>query len=102
LLSAPAAETAAIRFSFQLHAACGRNQTLSAVYINQQNLPIVQPITIDSVVGGTITAEALFPYDQNQMNGLTILSLTNSTGPFLSAQAVANATVFGPAFIIVN
>ena len=102
LMSTPAAETANVRFSYQLHPAYSQNRTLSAVYINQQNLPIVEPIMIDSMEGGIVTAEALFPYDQNEMNGLTILSLTNSTGPFQNAEAVANATIFGPAFIIIN
>ena len=102
LLSTPAAETATVKFSYELHPVYSQNQTLSAVYINQQNLPIVEPIMIDSVEGRIVTAKALFPYNQNDMNGLTILSLTNSTGPFQNAEAVANATVFRPAFIIVN
>ena len=48
------------------------------------------------------TFEALFPYDQFEMNGLTIAVLTNSAGPFADVDAVAAATVAGPALIEVN
>lgn len=36
------------------------------------------------------------------MNGLTIAVLVRGSGPFSSADAVANSTVFGPAIIEIN
>lgn len=75
---------------------------LSIAYINQLNLPIVEPLHIVSREGDTVVAEALFPYDENELNGLTIVAVTNSSGPFANANAVARSTVFGPGLIIVN
>ena len=71
-------------------------------YINQQNLPIVKPMNSMSSREGTVTAEALFPYNKNLMNGLTIAAVTNGSGPFATADDVSKATVFGPGVIIVN
>ena len=71
-------------------------------YINQQNLPIVKPMNIISNKEGTVTAETLFPYTKNLMNGLTIATVTNSSGPFATADDVSKATVFGPGVTIVN
>ena len=71
-------------------------------YINQQNLPIVKPMNIISSREGTVTAEALFPYNKNLMNGLTIAAVTNSSGPFATADDVSKVTVFGPGVTIVN
>lgn len=105
LLSTPSINSTTMRFSFV--APWGFNETsFSVVYINQQNLPIVETIEvlsiIGSVVGDTVTIEALFPYEEYEMNGFTIAAVTNSTGPFASADAVATATVYGPAFIQIN
>jgi len=75
---------------------------LSVVYINQQNLPIVEPITSASVSGNTVTFSALFPFADFEMNGLTIAAVTHSAGPFASADAVAQATIFGPSLIEIN
>jgi hypothetical protein len=80
---------------------------LSLTYINQQNLPIVEPITNVRKDGNTLTFEALFPFDDATQgalfgNGLTIAALTNSTGPFATADLVAKATVFGPGLIEIN
>jgi hypothetical protein len=76
--------------------------SLSVVYINQQNLPVVEPITNVSIQGGVVTFDAEFPFDQFLMNGLTIAAVTNSAGPFASADAVAKATIFGPGLIEIN
>lgn len=80
---------------------------LSLVYINQQNLPVVEKITGAQKHGNTVTFSALFPFDDATQgalfgNGLTIAAVTNSTGPFATADAVANATVFGPGLIEIN
>jgi len=76
--------------------------TLYAVYINQQNMPIVQNTTMVSSSGNMTTLSAFFPYEQYEMNGLTIAALGTSAGPFMTANAVVNSTVFGPALIEIN
>jgi len=81
---------------------------LSLVYINQQNLPVVEKIT-----GATkdskniVTFDAVFPFDNDTKgalfgNGLTIAAVTNSSGPFATADLVAKSTVFGPGLIEIN
>ena len=74
----------------------------SLVYINQQNVPVVEKIINPTVNGNTLTFEALFPFDQFEMNGLTIAAVTANAGPFANADAVAAAAAFGPALIEVN
>jgi len=76
--------------------------SLSLVYINQQNLPIVEKITSVSTKGDTVTFHADFPFDKFLMNGLTIAAVTKSAGPFASADAVATDTIFGPGLIEIN
>jgi hypothetical protein len=78
------------------------SHSLWLTYINQQNLPIVEPLHIISHDGKWVKAEALFPFDANEMNGLSIAAVTNSAGPFANANAVAKATLAGPGLIIVN
>ena len=75
---------------------------LSLVYINQQNLPIVEKLENVKTSGSEVTFSANFPYAENEMNGLTIAVLTQGSGPFTSVDAVANATVYGPAVIEIN
>lgn len=76
--------------------------SLSVVYINQQNLPVVEPITNVYIKGNTVTFDAQFPFDQFLMNGLTIAAVTKTAGPFTSADAVAKDTMFGPGLIEIN
>ena len=80
----------------------GDASSLSVVYINQQNLPVVEPLQGVSVSGNTVTFNAYFPYAENEMNGLTIAAVTTSKGPFATADDVAAATVFGPGLIEIN
>jgi len=76
---------------------------LSLVFINQQNLPVVEKIQNARLTAGVVTFEALFPFNGTTFgNGLTIAAVTNSTGPFANANAVAGHTVFGPGLIEVN
>ncbi|EXJ73398.1 uncharacterized protein A1O5_03158 [Cladophialophora psammophila CBS 110553] len=75
---------------------------LGLVYLNQQNLPIVEAITNASTKNGVTTFSANFPFSQNSMNGLTIAAVVNSTGPFMNANDVANKTLFGPGLIYPN
>ncbi|QKX61633.1 uncharacterized protein TRUGW13939_08785 [Talaromyces rugulosus] len=74
--------------------------SLSVVYTNQQNPPIVKPIMFESITEDLITVKAQFPQDEFSINGLTIIALTSQPGPFKDASDVAKATVFGPAFVI--
>ena len=76
--------------------------SLSLVYINQQNLPVVEPLQNVKVAGNTITFDALFPYNEFEMNGLTIAAVTKGPGAFATADDVAKATLFGPGLIEIN
>jgi len=75
---------------------------LSLVYINQQNVPVVVPLENQRMEGTVVHFEALFPFVEHLLNGLTITALTTSAGPFATVADVANATLFGPALIEVN
>lgn len=101
VVTPPGPRTQNLTFSF----ADSRNETghqLWMTYINQQNLPIVEPLHVVSRDGDQVLAEALFPYDDNEMNGLTIAAVTKSDGPFGDASTVARWTLAGPGLIIVN
>lgn len=92
-----------LSFSFDsTDSSASSTQGLNLVYINQQNLPIVQPLQGVSTSGSMTTFTASFPYTANMMNGLTIAVLVQGSGPFASADAVANATVYGPALVQIN
>lgn len=75
---------------------------LSLVYINQQNSPVATNLSDAKYSDGALSFSAEFPYTKYEMNGLTIAAVTNSTGPFMNAEAVANATVAGPGLIEIN
>jgi len=77
--------------------------TLSLVYINQQNTPVVEKITDIDVKSDKVTFKALFPFDGTTFgNGLTLAALTSGATSFANANAVAAATVAGPGLIEVN
>lgn len=73
-------------------------QDLSLVYINQQNVPVVEKITVTGTSNGRVHFTANFPFEENLMFGLTIATLAHGTS-FADVVAVTNATVFGPALI---
>lgn len=101
VITPPAGETKNIKVSFDDPDGIDQD-TLWLTYINQQNLPIVEPLRIISKENGTITAKALFPYEAHEMNGLTIAVVTKTEGPFLNAYSVANETLAGPGLFIIN
>lgn len=101
IITAPTAKTDHIKVSFYDRKDV-EESTLWIVYINQQNLPIVEPLTVLSNEEHEIVAEALFPYEAHEMNGLTIAAVTTTEGPFPDASSVAKATVAGPGLIIIN
>ena len=78
-------------------------QSLSLVFINQQNTPIVAQITGASAdKSGTVSFSAHLPYNQFLMNGLTIAAVVEGSGPFASITDVVAATKFGPNLIEIN
>jgi hypothetical protein len=77
---------------------------LSLTYINQQNTPVVEQITnVKSQGNGVLTFQANFPFNGTTFgNGLTIAAVTKGASSFTSADAVAEATLFGPGLIEIN
>jgi hypothetical protein len=69
--------------------------------INQQNLPISEPLKNVKVDGSVVKFQADFPFTENLLNDLTIAAITVGSN-FTSAEDVASATLFGPALIEVN
>ncbi|KAJ5379108.1 hypothetical protein N7509_012227 [Penicillium cosmopolitanum] len=100
IVTPPSAKSQNLTFSFQDNS--NETNQLWMTYINQQNLPIVRNLSYVSHTGNTITAEALFPYDDHELNGLTIAAVTKKDGPFADANEVAKWTLAGPGLIIVN
>lgn len=101
IIKPPTARTSTIKVSF----ADDRHTNASTpwmTYINQQNLPIVEPLRVVSKEDDELVAEALFPYDAHEMNGLTIAAVTTTDGPFPNAFSVAKVTLAGPGLIIIN
>ncbi|KAL5327785.1 hypothetical protein ACEPPN_005490 [Leptodophora sp. 'Broadleaf-Isolate-01'] len=75
-------------------------EDLSVVYVNQQNLPVVQKIQNLDLTAGGLTFEAKFPFEEGGFgNGLTIAVLARSGGNLTNVEGVATSTVFGPALI---
>lgn len=101
VLTTPGPKSQNLTFSF-LDPGREAEHLLWMTYINQLNLPIVEPLHDVSRVGDNVTATALFPYDEHEMNGLTIAAVTKSDGPFGDANTVAKWTLAGPGLIIVN
>jgi len=89
------------QFSFTLTDSTDPN-SLSLVYINQQNVPVVEKLQNVKVDGKVVTFDALFPGATNEMNGLTIAAVVKGSGPFADVDAVANAALFGPGLIEIN
>lgn len=101
ILTPPGPKTQLIRASWKPDVRTQQGQLWMA-FINHQNKPIVERMNIIASTKDTVTAEALFPYEKHLMNGLTFAAVTNSSGPFATANNVSMATVFGPGLIVVN
>jgi hypothetical protein len=78
--------------------------TLSLVYINQQNTPVVESLSDISVSSDKVTFKALFPFNGTTFgNGLTIAALVSgATVGLTNADLVAKATIAGPGLIEIN
>jgi hypothetical protein len=102
IIKAPTAKTGPLKVSFFDHLHETTEVALWIVYINQQNSPIVEPLRIISREDNEVVAEALFPYDAHEMNGLTIAVVTATEGPFPNAYSVAKETLAGPGLFVIN
>jgi len=76
-------------------------QGLSLVLINQQNVPVVVPMTNVQSNNGVTTFQANFPFQEKLMHGLTIGCVSKGTTFATITDVVANA-VAGPALITVD
>ncbi|KAL8943581.1 MAG: hypothetical protein Q9211_000935 [Gyalolechia sp. 1 TL-2023] len=75
----------------------------SVVYLSGQNSPLAVPISCPvHAEGGLTWFKADFPFESGFANGLTIAAVVTSTENLSSADAVAEATVYGPGLIEVN
>ena len=88
--------------TFSITSNSSDNSGWHVVYINQQNVPVVESISNVKTSGDTITFDAYFPAADLIMDGLTIAAVTDSAGPFANVSAVADATLFGPGLIEIN
>lgn len=101
ILTTPKAESQNLTFAFE-DKDNEAEHMLWMTYVNQLNLPVVEPLHIVSKEGTMVEATALFPYNEHELNGLTIAAVTKSDGPFADANSVAKWTLAGPGLIIVN
>lgn len=92
-----------IKFSFT-NTQAGMNETsqLKVVFINGQNLPIVKSLDNVQVMSDRVMFEAALPYEEFQMDGLTIAAVTQGADNFDDVDKVAEATIFGPGLIEIN
>ncbi|KAI1329534.1 hypothetical protein F5Y16DRAFT_88409 [Xylariaceae sp. FL0255] len=74
---------------------------LFVTYLSGQLVPISEPITNAKYSSGVLTFDALFPYTENIMEGLTIAGLTNSSN-FATPDDMVAATLSAPGLIEVN
>ncbi|ROV95659.1 hypothetical protein VMCG_07550 [Cytospora schulzeri] len=79
----------------------GDGHGLYITYLTGQNLPISEPVSEVSWDGKVIRFEALFPFTENVMEGLSIAALTTS-GNFSAADDLPSATIAAPGLIQVN
>jgi len=91
-----------LSFTFDASSVNGSVNGLSLVYINQQNLPLVEPIQNPTAHGNQVTFDATFPFTEKELNGLSIAAVVNGIGPFADVDAVALATIAGPGLIEIN
>lgn len=71
-------------------------------YLNSNSVPIVVPFNVSRTTGRTVTFAADFPYREWILNGLTVATVVDRSGPFHGPDDMADATVFGPAIIEIN
>jgi hypothetical protein len=74
---------------------------LFVTYLVGQQSPISEPIVNPKFEGGVLTFDALFPFTENVMSGLSIAALTNSSD-FANADALVANTLAAPGLIQIN
>ena len=74
----------------------------NVVYFNSANVPVVEPATWVSEDDATVAISANFPYTKNELNGLTIVSVTDKPGPWNAVAEAAEVAIWAPGFILVN
>ncbi|KAL5044544.1 hypothetical protein BDW71DRAFT_215597 [Aspergillus fruticulosus] len=102
IMTRPEPRTHKIQVSWSHGPDESKENLLWVAYINQQNTPIVAPLQVVACDGLKSTADVVVPYDDFLLNGLTVMAVVNRRGPFANAEAVARATVYGPALFIVQ
>ncbi|KAL5003081.1 hypothetical protein BDV10DRAFT_155512 [Aspergillus recurvatus] len=102
IMTRPEPRTHKIQISWSHGPDESKENLLWVAYINQQNVPIVAPLQVVACDGYRTTADVIVPYDDFLLNGLTVMAVVNRRGPFANAEAVARATVYGPALFIVQ
>ncbi|KAL4980284.1 hypothetical protein BDW66DRAFT_156858 [Aspergillus desertorum] len=102
IVTYPEPRTRKIQISWSHGPNESKENLLWVAYINQQNVPIVVPLQVVACDEYRSTADVVVPYDDFLLNGLTVMAVVNRRGPFANAEAVARATVYGPALFIVQ
>ncbi|KAI0399346.1 sexual development protein [Xylaria palmicola] len=91
-----------LSFSADLGANAPSNlDSLFVTYLVGQQVPISEPIINPKLDGGVLTFDALFPFTENLMTGLSIAALTNASN-FADADALVANTLAAPGLIQVN
>ncbi|KAI1814401.1 hypothetical protein GGS20DRAFT_415539 [Poronia punctata] len=90
-----------LTFSAKVPYTPGEGTPLFVTYLVGLQNPVSEPIVNPRCEGGVLTFEALFPFTENVMYGLSIAALTNATG-FADADAVVANTLAAPGLIQVN
>ena len=99
VVTKPQPRNLTLEFSVAGQVDCEQN---SIVYLSGQNLPVTVRISSPTYVGGVAHFTAKFPFESGFADGLTIAALVKGTGMFMTNDAVAAATVYGPGLIEVN
>lgn len=98
----PGPKDQTLTFSFSAAGKYKQGDSVSLVYINQQNLPIVEPLQNIKVNGDIVTFEGQFPFTANLMFGLSIALVVPGDAASLGKLAIADLVpkaLYGPALI---
>ncbi|KAK4504536.1 hypothetical protein PRZ48_005452 [Zasmidium cellare] len=71
-----------IQFSFTKDGSGEDIDNLSMIFISQQNLPVVRGLGNVTVEGDEVRFVVGLPFQEGLMNGLTIVAVTKTAGPF--------------------
>jgi hypothetical protein len=91
-----------LELSFDLSEVDVDVDSLSLVFMNALNKPIVGQLENWESNHGIVTFTAQFPFEEFLLEGLTIAAVTHSAESFDSPYDVAKQTVFGPGLIEIS